>query len=325
MPPALPLVDATDAPAPPDASPAPVADAAAESPAAGIAAAAEAPWVECGAPVAMPFCGACGEARAEPGALRLGHLAAELWEHVTALDFRLLRTVVELLRRPGSLTVAYVQGRRARYTRPLALFVLVSAGTFLLADRWKGSLGDPVRNVAAAKPTSQIARRFDGYAARHGETRAQLLARVGRSPLLTSRTANTMLVPVVAVILSVLMARRRRLLAEHALLAIHLQTFLLVATVGVIFGGFAVVAAAARVAGWLGRNRAAWMDDALDLAAPFVVAGIVAHVYAAMRRAYALPRWGAAWRAVALVVALPFALVGVRYAALHLVAYFDAP
>jgi hypothetical protein len=244
---------------------------------------------------------------------------------VTALDFRLLRTLAALLRSPGSLTVAYVQGRRSRYTRPLALFVLVSAGTFLLADRWKGRFGDPVRNVAAAAPTSQVARRFERIAARHGETRAQLLARVGKSPLLTSRAANTALVPAIASILAVLMARRRRLLAEHALLAIHLQTFLLVAAVGVIGGGFAVVAAAGRLAAWLGRNRAAWRDDSLDLVAPFVVLGVVAHVHAAMRRAYDLPRWAAAWRAAALVVALPFALVGVRYAALHLVAYLDAP
>jgi hypothetical protein len=132
-------------------------------------------------------------------------------------------------------------------------------------------------------------------------------------------------VPAIASILAVLMARRRRLLAEHALLAIHLQTFLLVAAVGVIGGGFAVVAAAGRLAGWLGRNRVAWRDDSLDLVAPFVVLGVVAHVHAAMRRAYDLPRWAAAWRAAALVVALPFALVGVRYAALHLVAYLDAP
>jgi hypothetical protein len=283
------------------------------------------PCVECGAPVATAFCGECGEARAAAAALRLSHLASELWEHLTALDFRLLRTIVALLRRPGSLTVAYVQGRRSRYTRPLGLFVLVSAGTFLLADRWKGTVGDPVRNVAAAAPQSQSARRFERIAARHGETRAQLLARVGRSPLLASRAANTMLVPVIATILAALMARRRRLLAEHALLAIHLQTFLLVTTVGVIVGGFAVVAVAGRLATWLGRSRAAWMDDSLDLVAPFVVLGIVAHVHAALRRAYGLPRWAATWRAVVLVVALPFALVGVRYAALHLVAYFDAP
>jgi hypothetical protein len=280
------------------------------------------PCPECGAAIAERFCGQCGEARPTTDGLRMRHLLGELLEHLTSLDFRLARTLVALVRHPGRLTRDFVLGRRGRYTRPLALYLLVSGAFFLITPHLPMKPMNPRVFIDNKNPAAPIARHFDAVAARHGETRATMADRVAKSPFVGARYAAALLVPGMAAILTVLLLGRRRLLAEHVLFAIHAESFLLV----VVAFLFASVFPVGYVAGRIGRLAgvrhlsdagATALGGAFVLACTLVLGG---HLHAALRRVYALGRWGAAWRAAALLAALPFAFYFGQFALVELVA-----
>jgi hypothetical protein len=81
----------------------------------------------CHAAVSTPYCPECGERPLRPRELTFRGLLGQLVEALTTVDGRLLRTFRCLVGRPGSLTVAYLQGRRKPYVGPVPLFLIANA------------------------------------------------------------------------------------------------------------------------------------------------------------------------------------------------------
>lgn len=75
----------------------------------------------CGAALAGKFCHSCGQ----PAHIHrsLGHLFEEALHGILHFDTKAWRTLPLLFLRPGTLTRNYIEGRRARYISPLALFL----------------------------------------------------------------------------------------------------------------------------------------------------------------------------------------------------------
>jgi hypothetical protein len=87
----------------------------------------------CGNPHQQNFCPNCGEKRYDPHSLSLSHVAEEALEGFTHADQNIIRTVRAVLLRPGELPAEYVAGRRMRYMKPLAFFLVVNLVFFLLS------------------------------------------------------------------------------------------------------------------------------------------------------------------------------------------------
>lgn len=117
----------------------------------------------CGSAASAAFCPGCGQDNRR-GRLHARDLLGEAWQHLTALDTVLVRTLLGLVRRPGRLAAEYVAGRRTRYVSPLRFFLGATA-LFLLAHRLSGlsldaglgmgfrieGTGDPVERIASAR------------------------------------------------------------------------------------------------------------------------------------------------------------------------------
>ncbi|MEI9985858.1 MAG: DUF3667 domain-containing protein [Aliidongia sp.] len=86
--------------------------------------------LNCGAPVPGHFCGDCGQSRDDHSRSTLS-LVHEFFEHHIMLDSKMLRTAYALVLRPGSLTRAYIEGRRVRYVSPFRLYLFMSFAFFL--------------------------------------------------------------------------------------------------------------------------------------------------------------------------------------------------
>jgi hypothetical protein len=86
--------------------------------------------LNCGTPVAGKFCAECGQSR-EDHSRSLRSFLHELVEHHLLLDGKTLRTAYALVLRPGELTRAYIEGRRARYVSPIRLYLFMSFAFFL--------------------------------------------------------------------------------------------------------------------------------------------------------------------------------------------------
>src|SRR5688500_16467657 len=88
--------------------------------------------LNCGASLGGPFCGQCGQ-RAVAAYPTIRELVGDAWHEVSGWDGRFARSFRILLRHPGALTVAALEGRRARYVSPVRLYLVASVTYFLLA------------------------------------------------------------------------------------------------------------------------------------------------------------------------------------------------
>ena len=88
--------------------------------------------LNCGTRLRGQYCGHCGQ-RSRNRLISIWQLLQEAFGDLLELDSRLWRTVVPLLTRPGQLTRAYLEGRRARYMPPFRTYLVLSVIFFVVA------------------------------------------------------------------------------------------------------------------------------------------------------------------------------------------------
>ncbi len=201
----------------------------------------------CGAGLTGPFCSRCGQESRDPARIGLGELVREWLGDVFTFDSRVLRTLWPLVRRPGVLTVEYLEGRRVRYVPPLRLFVFLSLVMFLVMGltgvrfNWKVTSGG--REVAhqgsavttagaaaaaadAGTPAGEDGTGADGRAgAPDASADANLVERINRRLIDRMPHAMLVLVPVMAFFVWLLHRRRIPLYLPHLIFSLHVYSF----------------------------------------------------------------------------------------------------
>ena len=87
--------------------------------------------LNCGARLPGRFCPDCGQ-RAQPVRTPLHRFVAQSFAELMGLDSRVWRTLGALVFKPGTLTRAYLSGRRETYARPLRVYLTATVLFFLL-------------------------------------------------------------------------------------------------------------------------------------------------------------------------------------------------
>ncbi|HKS28246.1 MAG TPA: DUF3667 domain-containing protein [Pyrinomonadaceae bacterium] len=117
------------------------------------------PCLNCGAPLSGEYCHRCGQKRIHKHEFSVKHFFGHLLHEITHLDSnKILKTLRDLVFKPGLLAEEYLAGRKGRYINPIRVYLTFSAIYFLFA--W-GALLDfrgvpresfrPARVVAIAK------------------------------------------------------------------------------------------------------------------------------------------------------------------------------
>jgi hypothetical protein len=88
--------------------------------------------LNCGEVLTGQHCSHCGQ-RARVRVLSLWGLVKDALGDLTNFDSRIWRTLIPLLFRPGQVTQDYLRGRRASYTPPFRMYLILSIAFFLLA------------------------------------------------------------------------------------------------------------------------------------------------------------------------------------------------
>ncbi|MFT4863721.1 MAG: hypothetical protein ACI95C_002955 [Pseudohongiellaceae bacterium] len=111
----------------------------------------------CRCPLQGDFCSACGQPDKDVKRPLL-NLLKELVDVIFELDGRAYRTVLFLFARPGFLSKEYVEGRRASYTPPLRLFLILSILLFfsISFNNFIDGLDTSVANLETAAAASPI-------------------------------------------------------------------------------------------------------------------------------------------------------------------------
>src|SRR6185436_2981290 len=101
--------------------------------------------LNCGAGVTGRFCAHCGQ-RDVPPRPTLAELVGDAYGELVGWDGKLARTLLLLVRSPGALARAILEGERAKFISPVRLYFACSLAYFL---------------VSAAVPDPNVARSFD--------------------------------------------------------------------------------------------------------------------------------------------------------------------
>ncbi len=105
----------------------------------------------CGAPLAGAYCAACGQ----PAHLHrsLSAMAHDLLHGVLHFEGRLWRTLPQLFWHPGRLTRRYIDGERAKFVSPIALFLFAVFLTFAVLPFTGAALlgGNPEASAQVAR------------------------------------------------------------------------------------------------------------------------------------------------------------------------------
>jgi Protein of unknown function (DUF3667) len=234
----------------------------------------------CRCEVSSAYCPGCGEKTLHPQDLKLRKLFGELVTALTSVDGKVIRSFRALLLQPGSLTVAFLIGRRKPFISALPLFFLANVLFFasqtispvkvfspplashLEVQDWKVLANTLVsRRIEARNWTvEQYASVFDPAVALNAKSLVILMA----IPLL--------------LLLPLLFLRKRRPYVLHAVFALHTYAFNLVL--------LSVLLAVIAVGSWLGNEamfRTAIGDDVLF---GVYLLGNAVYLYLATRTAY---------------------------------------
>lgn len=268
----------------------------------------------CGAAVATPFCPACGERQPHPHELTLPGMLHHAVQAFTNLDGRLWRTLGDLLRRPGALTVLFHQGSRKPYIGPFTLFLLTNV-LFVAMEHvpdsdvfstplYKHMHNQPWGSLAQALVARRLASEgttLDAYA----PTFDQAVARNAQSLIILMALGFALLLPVV-------FRKSRMPFAVHLAFSLHFHAFLLlllsaallIPTVDVWLGGPGLAAPA--------------LDSGIAVGATLISA---AYLYLSIGRVYGNHGATRVFEAVLLALAVAGLFLGYRFTLLLVTLY----
>jgi hypothetical protein len=173
------------------------------------------------------FCSACGEEQPGHHDLSLRHFFHEVFHEFVHLDSRLFRTLKALIFQPGFLTVEYFAGRKARYFRPLRLFLVIFALNFFVYSLYRPVTIYDFQRVLQTETSGVMVKLIDRKAEKQHTTREELVDRISHRWAANVSLLQLLSVFLLAVILKLVYLPKRKFYIEHLVFAFHLYSFTL--------------------------------------------------------------------------------------------------
>ena len=193
------------------------------------------------------FCPNCGEAKPLDHPITFLELFKQLFNGITSLDGRFIRSVRYLVAHPGVLTTAYMQGRHVPYLGPIQLFlaanVLFFAVQSLTNTNIVSSSLESHLHVQDWSPYAQAL--VDQRLAVKNISLAEFAPRFDQAVVFYGKMLIVLMVLPFTLFVYLSTMRKRRPFVTHIVFALHFYTFLLllfcvslvVVEVNVLLGG----------------------------------------------------------------------------------------
>lgn len=268
----------------------------------------------CSSVLSTPYCPTCGERPPSACDLTLRGLFHQLFHAFSSIDGRLIRSFRCLVTRPGALTVAYVQGRRLAYLRPIQLFLVANVLFFALQSLTNTNIvSSTLDSHLHHQDWQAVAQRSVSHRLETLHTTLDLYAPIfDRAIVLHAKLFIILMVLPLALLLPILFHRNRQPFVAHAVFSLHFYAFLLL-----LFCVSLAVAAVDVLLGGAGLNSTR-MDNALSV---INLTASATYLYLATGTAY-----GARWairvvKALTLGLAVAGILLGYRFVLFLLTLY----
>lgn len=182
----------------------------------------------CGIELQGEFCHNCGEKEFHRHDLSVKHFLLHALGEFTHLDSKIFATLWYLFTRPGYLTLEYTSGRKAKYMKPLSLFLLAVASMFL-ADSIHPRSAYSISFINQNDKSGNLDLMWNKLAAKKHMPKELLLERIQEKIHRVASAAQLVNVGAMACILAVMY--RRRYFVEHLVFSLHFLSFTYLATV----------------------------------------------------------------------------------------------
>lgn len=195
------------------------------------------------------YCHRCGQ-RDQERRLPLKALLHDVLHDIWHLDHKILQSVWLLIRRPGLLTLEYLQGRRVRWVPPFRLYIFVSFLLFaalstvrVIGDRKAATAGTASSEAPVALKVSgpaegaRSSRAKPGWAAdfqARGKRAQENPEQYQRLFLANLSKALFLLMPLFAGLLHLTYLRRKTLFVDHMVLTLHHHTLSFLVILGLL-------------------------------------------------------------------------------------------
>jgi hypothetical protein len=262
------------------------------------------------------FCPTCGERSLDERELTLRGLATQIFHALTSVDGRLIRTFARLLRHPGDLTIAYLQGQRKAYIGPVPLYLMANVLFFAVesllgANVFSTSLDYHLnRQPWDSLAQTLVARHLDT----HGLTLEEYAPVFDSALRLHAHSLIILMALSFAVLPWLVFYRRHKPFVAHAVFSLHLYSFLLLL--------LCVADVAPALDARFGRGDATWqlVDNVLAVLSLLACA---TYMYVATRKIYDARGAARVAQVAVLTVGVGAIVLGYRFA-LFLLTFYTA-
>lgn len=175
-----------------------------------------------------PFCHQCGEKRLDRHDYALGHWLEHTVDAFTHFDFKVVRSLWSLLRRPGQMTAEVLAGRRVPWAKPVQVFIIANLLYYVLASVLRLNTFQTQLEYHYLNPYGSLARAWsETKATRLGLNAAEYAARFDALAHLLAKSLVIFFVPVFTLFFALLARRARRYALEHVTVALHFTSLML--------------------------------------------------------------------------------------------------
>jgi hypothetical protein len=187
------------------------------------------PWhcLTCGHDVDTKHCPTCGERLVRAKDLTLRQLSMEIFRTLTRLDSRLVRSLRYLLFRPGTLTVAYLEGPRKPYITPFQLFLTANVIFFAVQSFTPVKVfSAPLASHLQGQDWSAFARQLVTHRlAEKGMTLEAFTSVFDRMVAVNAKSLVILMAVPFTLLLIAMFWRRGRPFLAHVIFALHFYAF----------------------------------------------------------------------------------------------------
>lgn len=267
----------------------------------------------CAAALTTHFCPHCGERSLDERELTVRGLAHQIFESITSVDSKLIRSLERLVRRPGDLTVAFLKGQRTPYLGPVPLFFMANV-LFFAAESFLhgGVFSATLAAHLSTQPWSDWAQTLvANRMAALGTTVAAYEPAFDLALSLHARSLIILMALAFALLPWLVFYRRHSGFVAHAVFSLHLYAFLLLL--------LCVADVVPALAGRPGESPLWQLVDNGVAVALLIACGV--YQYVAAGKVYAAAGASRVVQVVGLTIGVAACVLGYRFALLLLTLY----
>jgi hypothetical protein len=268
------------------------------------------PWIcpICRIEVATAFCASCGEKPLRPRDLTLRSLASQAFTALTSVDSRVVRSCRCLLLQPGSLTLAFLEGRRKPFIAALPLFLLANVLFFAVQSVSPEKVfSSPLGSHLHQQDWEALAQRLVAQKLAATGSSIEAYAPIfDRAVALNAKSLVILMVVPLLFFLPLLFRGAGRPFAAHVVFALHSLAFQLVLLCALLL----IMAAGS----WIGAEHAFASQFADHSLFGIYLAGCAVYFYLSTRTVFGSSGVLGALKTATLTLTAGTAVVGYRFA-----------